>query len=140
MGSVGGDRDKGYTPQPGDVIISAAGEVNLGVGPSSPPASGVPQRSIVPVPIRHSWLGSLRPIAQSLMPRGLVVAPSPSAIPSPIPRRVLPLALAAVAGVIFAGVGAQAWLASPQPALDRRHAQPGRERRAAALAGADESR
>jgi Matrixin len=109
MGSVGGDRDKGYAPQPGDVIISAAGEVNLGVGPSSPPASGLPQRSIVPVPIRHSWLGSLRPIAQSLMPRGLVAAPSPSAIPSPIPRRVLPLALAAVAGVIFAGVGAQAW-------------------------------
>jgi hypothetical protein len=97
------------TPQSSDVIVSAPREVNVGVGPSLPPASGLPQRSIVPVPIRHSWLGSLRPIAQSLMPRRLLEAPSPSATPSRFPSRALPLALAAVAGVIFAGVGVQAW-------------------------------
>jgi hypothetical protein len=116
--AIGGDTRAGGTapsamrplniPGSSDVAVPAPREVNVGVGPSCPPASGLPQRSIVP-PIRHSWLGSLRPIAQSLMPRGLREVPSPSAAPSRFRSRALPLALAAVAAVVFAGVGAQAW-------------------------------
>jgi hypothetical protein len=89
-----------------DVPPSAPREVIVGGG-SLPPPSISPKRSIVPVPIR-SWLGSLRPSVQSLMPRALLEIPSLSPAP-PRPRsRALPLALAAVAGLVFAGIGAQA--------------------------------
>jgi hypothetical protein len=85
---------------------SAPREVIVGGGSLLTPSIS-PKRSIVPVPIR-SWLGSLRPSVQSVMPRGLLEIPSPSAAP-PRPRsRALPLALAAVAALVFAGVGAQA--------------------------------